>query len=340
MTAVGIVGLGHIGGSLALALRDAGIDVVATSNTASTRDEAAADGLVVVDTVDAVAEQADVIVVAAALHVIDGVVLDAIRAADRRTEPPTVTDAGSVKAPIAARVRDDAQRPDLFVPGHPMAGNEGSGFGSAVPDLFRGRTWALTPDAEVGLDRWAAVARVAIAVGATVVPVAPDEHDDAVALTSHLSYVLAALVAGRVGEEDHAGLVRSLAAGSYASLTRVAGGHERLGADMALANREAVVRRIRDLTDGLTGLADALAQVIDPGDVSHIDPPGRTIFDVFESGSRSKRAEAVVDRAPVELDLDVDGLLDLGRRGGRVLEVLAAEAGSVQVTALDPGATS
>ncbi|HEX7131655.1 MAG TPA: prephenate dehydrogenase/arogenate dehydrogenase family protein [Iamia sp.] len=317
---VGIVGLGHIGGSLALALRDADVEVVATSQSPSTRSAAAADGIVVLDTVDAVAERSDVVVVAAALPVLGGVLVDVVEAAARQAHRPTVTDAGSVKGPIVAQVRQGTDHHALFVPGHPMAGNEGSGWGSAVPDLFRQRTWALTPEADVGLDRWATVAQVALAVGSTVVPVTADEHDDAVALTSHLPYVLAALVAGTVGDEDHPGLVRSLAAGSYESLTRVAGGHETLGAAMARHNRTALAPRLRTLATGLEELA---AQLDDGTDRRQVDR-------VFEAGFASKAAGARPAGETRTAIVGRDRLLDLGRDGDRVVGV--GEAGPDEVT--------
>ncbi|HMJ78302.1 MAG TPA: prephenate dehydrogenase/arogenate dehydrogenase family protein [Iamia sp.] len=325
---VGIVGLGHIGGSLALALRDAGVEVVATSPSASTRELAAANGVGVVGSVDALVERSDVVVVAAALHVLGGVVIQAVDAAARQAQPPTVTDAGSVKVPVVEQVRKGTDHHSLFVPGHPMAGNEGSGFASAVPHLFSRRTWAVTPAGDVGLDRWAAVARVALAVGSTVVPVAADEHDDAVALTSHLPYALAALVAGTVGAEH--GLLRSLAAGSYDSLTRVAGGHESLGSAMALRNRAALVPRLRTLAKELETLADRLVEVTDPDDVSRLRDPGRTIHDVFESGFTSKRADARPAGASRTETLVRAELLELGRSGGRVVGV--DEAGPDAVT--------
>jgi len=323
---VGIVGLGHIGGSLALALEAASVDVVATSRSDATRAAAGADGVSVVDTVGEVVEGSDVVVVAAALDVLGDVLVEVLGAAGRAPAPPTVTDAGSVKVPLVDRVRRDSPHAHLYVPGHPMAGNEGSGWASAVADLFRGRTWALDPIG-VDLSRWAAVARVALAAGATVVPAAAAEHDEAVALTSHLPYALAALASGAVGEADHPGLLRALAAGSFDSLTRVAAGHDTLGAEMALGNAAALAPRLRSLAGRLDALADALGS----------DADGvRRAFDAGRLQREALLAAAAADVTPLEVDLDADGLLALGRRGGRVVEVLDADAGSVRIRALDP----
>jgi prephenate dehydrogenase len=316
---VGVVGLGHIGGSLALALRDAGVEVVATSRSESTRDEAAAAGLAVVDTLDALAERSDVVVVAAALGVLGDVLVEVVDAAARQPHQPTVTDAGSVKTPVLGRVLDGTDHADLFVPGHPMAGNEGSGFASAVPDLFRGRTWVVGLHPGVRLDRWAAVARVALAAGSEVIPMEAPAHDVGVALTSHLPYVIAAAVARQVGRELHPALTRSLAAGSYDSLTRVAAGHPTLGAAMALGNRDALADRVRALATDLEAIARALE-----GDTDD------EVVALFEAGRTSKEAEV---RPTERRAVTVGGaeLAELAESGARVVAVGGAGPAAVTV---------
>jgi prephenate dehydrogenase len=154
------------------------------------------------------------------------------------------------------------------------------------------------------------VARVALAVGATVVPVAAAEHDRAVALVSHLPYALAAVGAGLVDHHGEPALARALAAGSFRDLTRVAGGHPTLGAEMASGNAAALAPLLRDVGRRLAALAEAL----DAGD-------DEVVAATFAAGGRARRhhdATAGPTRTAGTATLDREGLLGLGRIGGRI----------------------
>ncbi len=311
---VGIVGLGLIGGSLARALRARDARVVATTRSPEARAGARELGVEVVDDIAALAASgAEVLVAATALAHLPATVA-ALGEAVAGTGPdgPTVTDVGSVKGPVAA-VGATLPDPSVLVPGHPMAGTEESGWDASLPELFEGRTWALAVDRPVDLGRWADVARVALAVGATVVPVAATEHDRAVALVSHLPYALAAVGAGLVDAHEEPDLARALAAGSFRDLTRVAGGHPTLGAEMATANAAALAPVLREVAGRLAALATAL----DAADTEAVD---RTF-----AGGRAARhthdSTAAGRRSTVEATLDREGLLGLGRIGGRITAI-------------------
>lgn len=320
---VGIVGLGLIGGSLARALVARGGRVVATTRSAEAQAGARALGVEVVDDPAALAASGvDVLAAATALAHLPTTVAELGRAAG--PDGPTVTDVGSVKAPIAAL----AGTVPTLVPGHPMAGTESSGWDAGTADLFEGRTWALAVDRPVDLGRWADVARVALAVGATVVPVSADEHDRAVALVSHLPYALAAVAAGLV--DDHAApeLARALAAGSFRDLTRVAGGHPTLGPEMASGNADALAPILRDVGRRLVALADAL----DAGDDAVVEA-------TFAAGRQARQrheATAGPTRTAGTATLDREGLLGLGRIGGRVSEIRRVGPDGVDATFSTP----
>ncbi len=320
---VGIVGLGLIGGSLARVLRRGDRPVVATTRAPHARAGARALGVEVVDDLGAVVARSDVVVVAAALDVLPAVVAEAAALAAGVDHLPTVTDVGSVKASVAAAV--PAAQHALFVGGHPMAGTEHSGWEASEADLFHRRTWALAVDGATDLSRWADVARVALAAGSTIVPVDPAEHDAAVALTSHAPYVLAATAATAVDRAPNPALLRSLAAGSFDSLTRVAGGHPTLGAQMAEANRAPVAAVLRDWAHALVAVADRL----DGG------------LDLAEAFSAGRAARVALDAAghgavATTRSLDRAGLLALGRDGGRVVAVRDATSDQVEVDAQVP----
>jgi prephenate dehydrogenase len=148
------------------------------------------------------------------------------------------TDLASTKAYIQGEVERLAVDPAAFVGGHPMAGRERSGPGSARGDLFEGRPWVLTPTARTApdvLDRVAAVVELA---GATAYIMTPAEHDHAMAMVSHAPHVVAALVAARLADAEPAAL--GLAGPGVRDVTRVAAGDPALWREILATNSAAV----------------------------------------------------------------------------------------------------
>lgn len=333
---VGIVGLGLIGGSLAQALLARDVQVVATTRSEATRIDAADAGVTVVDDVAAVVGEADLVVLAVPLSVLTAHLVEADGALPAGARCPTITDVGSVKGTIVAAARD-LHEPSAFVPGHPMAGTEHAGWEAADPQLFEGRRWALALDEPVAPFRWAEVAALATAVGSEVVPVESSSHDAAVALVSHLPYAVAAAAAALLDGDPDADLARTLAAGSFRDLTRVAGGHPSLGTEMATANGDALRARLGQLADRLRSLADDLG----PGS----DPAADAVDAFFQAGRQGRTAldrTAAAAPSPSMVRLDRAELLALGRRGGRVTAVRppTPEAAVLDVTVIDPGPTA
>ena len=98
-----------------------------------------------------------------------------------------VTDIGSVKGPICAAIDDPR-----FVGGHPMAGSELEGIDGASATMFNGRTWVLTPTATTDPDAYSRLHALISSLGATVIAVEPDRHDQIVAMVSHVPHLTAA----------------------------------------------------------------------------------------------------------------------------------------------------
>ena len=156
-----------------------------------------------------------------------------------------VTDVGGVKASIVEAVGDAR-----FVGGHPMAGSEQEGVDGADADLFEGATWVLTPTEGTDAAAYAQVRQIVGTLGAEVVALPPDRHDELVAVVSHVPHLTAATLMRLADErsEEHRALLR-LAAGGFRDMTRIAAGHPGIWPDICSDNREAIV----EVLDGLDG---------------------------------------------------------------------------------------
>ena len=255
---VGIVGLGLIGGSLGLDLRQQGLEVRALVHRASTAERARQRGLATtVDTDPAVLQPCGLIVLALPL--------------DRLLDPPAelraalpaqavVTDVGSVKAPVLERWHQWHGR---FVASHPMAGTAEAGVEAGVGGLFAGRPWVATPAADTDPDALAEVGQLAQLVGAQWLCCEAAQHDRAVALISHMPVLVsAALLEAAAGEADTATaeLAKRLASSGFADTSRIGGGNPALGTLMARSNREAVLTALGQYRQQLEGLEQLVQQ--------------------------------------------------------------------------------
>ena len=271
---VAILGFGLIGGSVARALRAArnrGFDrpeVVAWSPGGRGPLAALAAGVIDAVAYDPAAAIADAdLVVLAAPPLASLELLDSLGGGLREVLRPeaTITDVVSTKARICAR----AVALGLpFVGGHPMAGRETTGFGAASDDLFVDRPWVVAPSAGRvrDLDRVEWLAR---ACGARPIRMEAEEHDAATAAISHVPLVVAAALveamAGRDGEAPGWPLAASLAAGGWASATRVAKGDPVMGAGILTTNAAPVAERLRRLGAALGEWATILDAAPDDG---------------------------------------------------------------------------
>jgi prephenate dehydrogenase len=175
------------------------------------------------------------------------------------TTSAVVTDVGSVKAAplraVARRVPADVLA--RYVGGHPMAGSERSGPLAASAALFDGRPWAVAPHPDADPDAVRTVTALATACGASPVRLTPEEHDAAVARTSHLPHLLAALVAGRMTDAPREHL--ALSGQGVRDVTRIAAGDPSLWRQIVDANSEALgvlLRAVRDDVDTLVAALD------------------------------------------------------------------------------------
>src|SRR5215213_1104137 len=175
-----------------------------------------------------------------------------------RYRDAVVTDVGSVKAaPLAAvRRRIDEAWLTRYVGSHPMAGSERSGPLAASASLFDGRPWAVTPHDGSCPDAIAAVTALVRACGGTPLRFGPEEHDQAVARTSHLPHLLAVLVAGRLAGAPAEHL--ALSGQGVRDVTRIAAGDPRLWRQIIGANTGAVTALLHEVQADLAALVSAL----------------------------------------------------------------------------------
>ena len=259
---VALVGIGHIGSSLARALkREAGLigHLAISDLDAGARAKALELGLA--DTIheepaDAVAD-ADLVVLCTPI----GTYRAISKALAPHLKPGCViSDVGSVKR---APIRDMAPNlPDTahFVPGHPIAGTEHSGPESGFAELFEGRYWLLTPPEGTDADAVARLRRLYEAIGALVEEMDADYHDKVLAVTSHVPHLIAYTIVGTaVDLEGHLqNDVIRFSAGGFRDFTRIAGSNPIMWRDIFLNNREAVLEILQRFTEDLTALQRAI----------------------------------------------------------------------------------
>lgn len=256
-----VVGLGLIGGSVALAARVrraaahiVGADADPAARAAALRagavDEAPAD-------LEAALAGADLVV----LCVPPRAMLELLpRVAAGVAPGALVTDVASTKVEVVTRCRAALAGRARYVGGHPLAGSERSGFAAARPDLFRGATWFLTPASPEDRPAAAAVARWVRRLGARPAVLAPEEHDALLAATSHLPQFAASAVAAAVGRLLARGPAprrlppERLAGPGYRDTTRLAGSDPGLWVDIALTNAENIVGAVDALLERLGAL--------------------------------------------------------------------------------------
>lgn len=255
---IGIVGLGLIGGSLGLDWRRLGHEVWGVSRQARTCELALERGVVDRASLDlASLAGADVIVLCTPLDAIDDTVLALIP----HLSPETLlTDVGSVKGAVVETI--EPLWPN-FLGGHPMAGTSEQGIDAALPSLFAGATYVVTPTERTPSGAIERLQPLIESLGAQVLICSPADHDRAVAWISHLPVMVSASLIAACGDEPTdrvSGLAKVLASSGFRDTSRVGGGNPELGTLMARYNRQALLdcaRLYRDRLDALIDLIDA-----------------------------------------------------------------------------------
>jgi prephenate dehydrogenase len=262
---VRIVGTGLIGTSLGLALRALGVPVQLSDPQPAAVALAQALGAGQIVGTPEVAEGAEgrsesptIVVVAAPPDVVGAVVAQELA----RWPLAVVTDVASVKSAPLRQVRQLSTAHRRYVGGHPLAGRERSGAAAAQADLFMGRPWVLTPADDVDPQAVAMVRELVESVGAIVHLMAPEQHDEAVAVVSHMPQVAASLVAAQLQRLSPA--AAALSGQGVRDVTRIAASDPELWTQILAANSESMHRTLvavrADLDDMIAALATLESQ--------------------------------------------------------------------------------
>src|SRR5215469_5231148 len=253
-----ILGLGLMGASLGLAVRAIGRNVIGFDQDPGVTERALACGAIDVSArsaQDAVAEAELVVLAAPVLAIRD--LLEEVRYA----LPPgaLVTDLGSVKSPVVGWADTYLPEPDLFVGGHPMTGREQSGVDAALPDLYAGCVWCLTPT--TGTASWAvrSVAGLVHKLGARPYVLDTGQHDAVVALASHLPLIAATALMLTASHSTTWPSAQALTAGGFCDTTRVASSSPRVARDICLTNRQAILDVLDEYQETLIRLRQQIA---------------------------------------------------------------------------------
>ncbi len=238
---VAILGVGLIGGSIGLAARERGAEVVGFGRDRGRLERARELGAIDVaaGSFEQALDGAELCFACAPVGALPQQVESALAVAG---DDCVVSDVGSTKAALSARVRDSR-----FVGGHPIAGAETAGVEHARADLFEGAVWYLTPHEQSQGLLYERLHRFVRELGARPLAVDAETHDRLVAVFSHLPHVLANLLAEQGAQRllEHGEALRQVGP-SFRDATRVAGANTAMWTDIYLANREAIVAELRD----------------------------------------------------------------------------------------------
>lgn len=248
MNKIGVVGLGLIGGSIFKSLTALGYEVCAVSNSMQ--------GILPNITADyAILKDCKIVFVCTAMNK----TLKVLDTLEHILPPDTIaTDVCSLKTFVCQK-----ERPYIFIPSHPMAGTEHKGFENSFDGLFKGAKWVITPCFAVPKEARTNLENLIKELGAEPVITTPKEHDEAVALISHMPMVVSQAIFLTASENK---LALDIASSGFRDMTRLAMSNEEMACDMVNMNAEniqnAILKLYKSLGD-LTGknYAETIAKI-------------------------------------------------------------------------------
>jgi prephenate dehydrogenase len=257
-----IVGLGLIGGSISRAVSKLGCDceIVAVGRNTAALQQAQDDGSITAWSTDmqTACAAADLVVLGMPVLSIEQSLQELAPCLSSNT---VVTDVASVKGAVVDAVqRVFGTVPANFVPGHPIAGSEQSGYAASKSELYQGRKVILTPLAHTHASAVALVAALWQAIGADVLTMSVAHHDEVLAATSHLPHLLAFALVDTLSQQGTREEIFRYAAGGFRDFTRIASSDPVMWRDIFLTNADATVHILDDYMQDLQRLRAVLLQ--------------------------------------------------------------------------------
>jgi prephenate dehydrogenase len=278
-----VIGTGLIGGSLCLALKEAGAVNKVIGAGRSEETLLKAQQLDIIDAYETdisnAVQDADMVFVSVPLGAMETVfekIAEGLKRADN--QQAIITDAGSSKQQVQQLAEKVfAENADRFVAGHPIAGTENSGPAAAFADLYKNRRVILTPTDKTDAAAVDKVTELWQAVGAAVETMDAEHHDKVLAATSHLPHVLAFGLVHCLENMDDIEDVFRFAAGGFRDVTRIASSDPTMWRDICLNNQQPILDMMKRYKDEL----DMLYNALEAGD-------GEKLKEVFEHAKRTR----------------------------------------------------
>ncbi len=257
---IGFVGLGLIGGSIAKAILKIypNTRILATASRESTIETAFEERLIDNNGLLKIHQfgQCDIIFLCSPV----GVNCDYLKKLKDVVKPDCIiTDVGSVKGDITSVARS-LELSNQFIGGHPMTGSELTGLEHSSASLLENAYYILTADPEINQNTYDEFASYIGSLGAIPIKMTPEEHDEATAAVSHLPHVVAAALVNLVQDTDDDRATRkTIAAGGFKDITRIASGSPTMWQHIFLSNRDAVLKLMDSYMDELTKFRNSIA---------------------------------------------------------------------------------
>jgi prephenate dehydrogenase len=266
---VAILGVGLIGGSFALALKQAKAcaHVVGAGRNAANLKLALERGVIDSIAADAVAAAhgADLVLLSAPVAQFPKLFRDVAPVLGPKA---IVTDGGSTKRDVVTAARAALGRKIAqFVPAHPIAGAEKSGAGAANADLFRDKRVIVTPLTENSDSAVKRVHDAWSACGARITRMEPEEHDAILGAVSHLPHVLAYALVHELASRENGAQLFGYAAGGFRDFTRIASSHPEMWRDICMANRDRLLIELHRYVEAL----GAIQKLLEAGDAAGLE---------------------------------------------------------------------
>ena len=239
---IGIVGLGLIGGSLGLKLQNLNHTIYGVANNKFNEKKAKEKKLANFVSCDLdLLKECELVILALPIK---DLISPSKKLLASIPEETIVTDVGSVKVPI---VNTWENLHPLFIGSHPMAGTEKKGVDSGFESLFKNTKWIITPTQKSDLNAVRILSQLIKSMDCEICQASPKEHDKAVSLISHLPIFLASALIETANTKNNQSLLdltQKLASSGFADTSRVGGGNEQLGLDLAINNKSNILDAI------------------------------------------------------------------------------------------------